>query len=170
MPMPRARLQASLGTVMGAWTAQAAIGAAPDEVLDALTNPEAIMDWSPVEFEVDGLDGSRLATGSRAVVAGRIAGWTLAFDVDVEEATDGRLALTATSHALALEVEYVIEALEDWSQVTGSVAVQGHGFRGRVVAKAVEGLLAGGSLDLALGRISRQVENGTTTAPLAAAA
>ena len=154
---------------MGAWTAQTAIGARPDEVLDALTDPEAIMDWSPVVFEVEGLRGPRLETDSHAIVGGRLAGRTLAFDVEVEEATDGRLALTAISDTLELDVEYLIEELDDYAHVTGSVTVRGKGVLGRFVAKAVEGLLAGGCLQQTLQRIARHVES-TSTAPYAVAA
>ena len=127
------------------------------------------MDWSPVVFEVGELAGDRLETGSTAIVGGRLAGRTLAFDVEVEEATEGRLALRAVHDALELDVEYLIEDLDEYAHVTGSVAVRGNGLMGRVIAKAVEGLLAGGCLQQTLGRIATHVET-TYTAPLAAAA
>ena len=154
---------------MGAWTAQTAIGASPHDVLDALTDPGAILAWSPVVFDVDELDGDRLDTGATAIVGGRLAGRTIAFDVEVEEASAGRLALTAVSDQLQLEVEYLIEELDEYAHVTGSVAVHGRGVMGRFVAKAVEGLLAAGCLQQTLGRITSYVES-NATAPLAAAA
>jgi hypothetical protein len=154
---------------MGAWIAQTAIGATPTDVLAALTNPDAIMDWSPVDFEVDGLRGNRLETGSNAIVGGRLGGKSLHFDVRVDEASNGRLALTATHDSLELEVEYLIEDLDEMAQVTASVEVTGKGVLGRFVAKAVEGLLAGGSLDSALGRIANQIES-NSSAGLALAA
>ena len=153
---------------MGAWTAQTAIGASPRTVLDALTDPEAILDWSPVVFEVDGLRGDRLETGSTAIVGGRLAGRTLTFDVEVEEATEGRLALKAVHDTLELDVEYLIDDLDEYAHVTGSVAVHGKGVMGRFVAKAVEGLLAAGCLQQTLGRIAKHVE--MEPAPFAVAA
>ena len=54
------------------------------------------------------------------------------------------------------------EALDDFSHVTAAVSVSGKGVMGRFVAKAVEGLLAGGALDSALGRIAQGVENAQT--------
>lgn len=126
------------------------------------------MDWSPVVFEVEELDGDRLETGSTALVGGRLAGRTLAFDIQVEEATEGRLALIAIHDALELDVEYLIEDLDEYAHVEASVSVRGKGVLGRFVAKAVEGLLAGGCLQQTLGRIATHVE--TDSAPLAAAA
>lgn len=166
VPMP----SRMLGLVMGAWTAQTAIGARPSEVLDALTDPNAIKDWSPVVFDVDGLRRGRLETGSRAIVGGRLAGQSLEFDVSVEEATEGRLALVARHAHLELDVEYLIEELDDRAQVTASVAVEGRGVLGRFAAKAVEGLLAAGSLQITLGRIAEQLETDSQLAPLAVAA
>ena len=166
--MPEPPQKAILGRVMGAWTAQTAIGASRNEVLSALTEPDAIMDWSPVVFEVEELDGDRLATGSTALVGGRLAGRTLAFDVWVEEATEGRLALVATHDSLELDVEYLIEEVDEYAHVEASVAVRGKGVMGRFVAKAVEGLLAAGCLQQTLGRIASHVE--MDSAPLAAAA
>ena len=167
--MPHGPQTAILDLVMGAWTAQTAIGARPEAVLEALTDPDAILEWSPVVFDVDELDGPRLDTGSTAIVGGRLAGRTLAFEVEVEEATEGRLALRAVHDSLELDVEYLIEDLDEYAHVTGSVSVHGKGVLGRFVAKAVEGLLAGGCLQQTLGRIANHVES-TYPAPLAAAA
>lgn len=156
---------------MGAWTAQTAIGAAPDTVMLALTDPSEIASWSPVPFEVQSLKGGRrrLVAGSTARVAGRFAGKDMEFNVDVHEAGDGRLQLTAHGPFVELGVDYEIQALDEYSHVTAQVAVQGKGVLGRFVAKAVEGLLAGGALDHALGRMAEGVEN-TQTSGLALAA
>jgi hypothetical protein len=145
---------------MGTWIAQTAIGADPGEVMLALTDPSAIASWSPVPFEVESLIGSRrrLEAGSRARIAGSLAGKELEFDVEVHEAGCCRLNLTASGPFVELAVAYDIEALDDWAHVTAAVEVKGKGVLGRFVAKAVESLLAGGALDHALGRIARGVE------------
>jgi polyketide cyclase/dehydrase/lipid transport protein len=150
---------------MGAFSAQTAIGAGPDEVMLALTDPGQIASWSPVPFELQSLEGGRdrLESGSRARIAGRLAGKELEFQVEVHEAEGGRLHLTAIGPFVDLDVGYDVESLDDFSHVTAAVAVSGKGVMGRFVAKAVEGLLAGGALDHALGRIAAGVEDSAAT-------
>ena len=69
-----------------AWTANTAVTAGRAQVMDVLTSPCSIAAWAPVPFEVEGLKGDRLEAGSRARVAGRLAGQELIFEVDVHEA------------------------------------------------------------------------------------
>jgi hypothetical protein len=131
--------------------------AAPEEVMALLTAPEAIAQWAPVPFEVDELDGRRLRAGSHARVSGGLAGRRVAFDVDVHRAGDGCLALTAAG-PVDLDVEYVVTALDGGSRVHASVSVRrGEGLMGRLLAQATGALLSGGALELALGRISREL-------------
>jgi hypothetical protein len=136
----------------------------------ALTDPNEIASWSPVPFEVQSLKGGRrrLETGTQAKIAGRLAGKELEFDIEVHEAGDGRLHLTAYGAFVDLGVDYSVEALDDYSHVSAAVEVTGKGVLGRFVAKAVEGLLAGGALDHALGRIARGVEDSESSLALAA--
>jgi hypothetical protein len=130
--------------------------AAPDDVLALLTAPEAIATWAPVPFELDELDGRRLRTGSRARVSGGLAGRRVAFDVDVHQAHDGRLALTAEG-PVGIDVEYRVTPMDGGSEVRASVSVRrGEGLLGRLLAQATGALLSGGALDIALGRISRE--------------
>ncbi|MGZ6565117.1 MAG: hypothetical protein ACXVH3_35765 [Solirubrobacteraceae bacterium] len=56
-----------------------------------MTEPQAIHRWAPIPFEVVQLDGERLRTGSRARVAGSLAGCSVEFDVDVLHASEERL-------------------------------------------------------------------------------
>ena len=131
--------------------------AAPCDVLALLTAPDAIATWAPVPFEVDELDGRRLRTGSRARVSGGLAGRRVAFDVDVHHADDGYLALTADG-PVGLDVEYVVTPTDAGSEVRASVSVRrGDGLLGRVLAQATSALLSGGALELALGRITREL-------------
>ncbi len=50
---------------MSEWTARAQANATPTRLLEVLTHPEEIRRWSPVDFDLDDLDGSRLAAGTR---------------------------------------------------------------------------------------------------------
>src|SRR3954452_19163425 len=89
-----------------AWTAETAIASHPGQVMEILTRPCAISSWAPVPFEVEGLDTDRLQTGSKARVAGFLAGKELAFDVEVHEASDGALRLTAVGPFVEMDVAY----------------------------------------------------------------
>jgi hypothetical protein len=131
--------------------------AAPADVLALLTAPEAIATWAPVPFEVEEIDGRRLRAGSRARVSGGLAGRRVAFDVDVHRADDECLVLTAEG-PVGLDVEYLVTATDSGSEVRASVSVRrGDGLLGRVLAQATGALLSGGALDLALGRITREL-------------
>ena len=131
--------------------------AAPDDVLALLTAPEAIATWAPIPFEVDELDGRCLRAGSRARVSGGLAGRRVAFDVDVHRADAGCLALTAEG-PVGLDVEYLVTPTDGGSEVQASVSVRrGDGLLGRVLAQATGALLSGGALDVALGRMTREL-------------
>jgi primosomal replication protein N len=154
-----------------AWTAETAIASGPEQVMEVLTRPCAISAWAPVPFEVEGLSTDRLETGSRARVAGFLAGKELAFDVEVHEASDGTLRLTAVGPFVEMDVAYDVLPFETHSQVHASIDVKGKGVMGRFVAKAVEGFLAGGALRGALGQLALAAEtNDSVPAGLALAA
>src|SRR3954465_10650393 len=80
---------------MRTWTAQITSKGRPEDVLGVLTDPAACGRWAPVDFDVEGLDGNRLVTGSRARVVGRIAGQRCSFDVDVIAADASGVKLLA---------------------------------------------------------------------------
>jgi hypothetical protein len=131
--------------------------AAPADVLALLTAPDAIATWAPVAFEVDELDGRRLRTGSRARVSGGLAGKRVAFDVDVHQADESCLALTAEG-PVGLDVEYLVTPTGAGSEVHARVSVRrGDGLLGRVLAQATGALLSGGALEMALDRIAREL-------------
>jgi hypothetical protein len=90
-------------------------------------------------------------------VRGALGGRSLGFDVEVAEAADGRLTLTATG-PIRIDVRYVARALPRGSELRTSVAVTGVGLIGRFVARATDALLAAGAVNAALGRISRELE------------
>jgi hypothetical protein len=141
------------------WTADTIVGAGADQVMDVLTRPCAITNWAPVPFEVEGLEGDRLTTGSQARVTGRLAGQELAFDVSVRKASHGQLRLTASGPFVELDVAYDVYDRIGAAHVNALVDVKGKGVLGRFVASAVNGLLAGGALTQALGQLAEAAEN-----------
>jgi hypothetical protein len=151
---------------MRTWTATTTVEAPRDAVLDALTDPDAIASWAPVDFEVADLDGRRLAPGTRPRVEGRLAGVSVGFDVEVLEASEDRLALRAAG-PVAFDVRYDLEPAAGGrrSSLRASIGVRpGRGFRGRILAEATSALLCAGALQTALDRLGRSV----ATVPAAA--
>ena len=144
---------------MAIWTAKTRVPGLPDQVLTVLTDPDAIARWAPIPFELVDFDGQRLIAGDKVRVRGALGGPLVHFDVDVAEADDGRLALTATG-PIRLDVEYQAVEVDDGSEVCASVAVYGSGLKGRILARATDALLAGGALTNAVGRIAEQLSPG----------
>jgi hypothetical protein len=142
---------------MSTWTSETWLAGPPEEVLDLLTEPDAIARWAPIDFEVVDHQGERLRTGTRARVCGVLAGRRLELDVDVLDAEDGRLALVANG-PISIDVEYVVRPSDRGSQLRASISVAGRGLMGRVLAQATDVVLAAGALDVAVGRIGRELE------------
>jgi uncharacterized protein YndB with AHSA1/START domain len=148
---------------MSTYTADHTIVAEPEAVLEALTDPRAIARWSPVGFEVDGLESERLHRGTTARISARLAGCPVDFDVEVREASRERLALTATG-PVGLDVTYRLRSRGGATRVEAAVSVErGRGLVGLALARATEAMLAAGVLHAAVGRIADELE-----APLAA--
>ncbi|MBV9802831.1 MAG: SRPBCC family protein [Solirubrobacterales bacterium] len=141
---------------MRRWETQTVVPGSPSAVLELLTEPEAIAEWAPIPFEIVSLGERRLGTGSRARVAGRLAGRAVEFDVTVFEASGERLALAADG-PISIDVQYVVHAVAGGSDVRASVSVEGSGLFGRVLASATEALLAAGALRNSLERLGRQL-------------
>ena len=156
-------------TASSTWNARLEMRAPAEHVLDALTDPEVCSRWSPIDFEVEELDGDHLVAGSRARIAGRLGGARVCFDVEVFERGPERLALRA-SGPLVLDVDYrLVPASDRSTEVSASVTVErGPGLIGRVLEPATRGLLAGGALQSAVARIARHVETSPEAAALAA--
>ena len=146
---------------MATWTAQTRVAGLPDEVLALLTEPSSIARWAPVEFDVVDFRGRRLTTGDRVRVRGRLAGRSVDFEVEVSEADDGHLVLTAVG-PIRLDVEYVALAAAGGTEVRASITVTGRGLIGRVLAQATDALLAAGALHAAVQRIACELEPALT--------
>jgi hypothetical protein len=145
---------------MAYFTARTTANAAPEQVLQVLTDPEAIREWSPIPFEVDELDGLRLEAGSCARVSGCLAGKRVGFDVEIHAADAEGLELTAHG-PISIDVLYEFERVAGGSDVIASVGVRdGAGITGRILAKATAALLKAGALDSAASRIARAAEAG----------
>jgi carbon monoxide dehydrogenase subunit G len=139
---------------MKTWTATATVDAGPEAVLHVLTDPDAVARWAPLPFDVEDLDTPRLMTGSRARVSGRLAGRRVGFDVEVHEAGDGRLALSAHG-PVAFDVAYEARPVRGGSEVCASVSVRsGGGMFGRIAEQATTALLHAGALGVAVERIA----------------
>ena len=144
---------------MKTWTTETWVAAAPEEVLELLTEPDAIARWAPIPFELLDLDTDRLETGSRARVGGGIAGRRLEFDVEIREADEQRLALLATG-PVSIGAEYQLRPAGGGSAMRASVSVAGRGLIGGVLARATEALLAAGALSASVGRIEHELQIG----------
>jgi hypothetical protein len=141
------------------WTATTRANATPEQLLQALTHPEEIRRWSPVDFDLEDLDGRRLAAGSRGRVTGRLAGVTVGFDVEVHAADEGRLELSADG-PIGFDVRYDLTGDATGAELSARVSMRrGGGLTGRLVANATAALLSAGALEGAAGRIARVAES-----------
>jgi polyketide cyclase/dehydrase/lipid transport protein len=139
---------------MRTWTATATAAVHPAAVLDVLTDPDACARWAPVPFDVE--SGRRLAAGTRERVSGRLAGRRVGFDVEVHEADESRLALSA-SGPVGLDVDYRLAPAAHGARVDASISVRpGGGLTGRLLAEATGALLSAGALNQALSRLVRE--------------
>jgi hypothetical protein len=140
---------------MKTWTAIKHVDAAPAVVLDLLTDTDACRQWSPVPFDLDDDAGARLAAGSRMRVSGQLVGRRVGFDVEVHEASDARLALSAHG-PVAFDVAYEARPAGAGSEVSASVSLRsGGGLFGRLAEQATAALLQAGALGVAVDRIAR---------------
>ena len=140
---------------MRTWTARKHVAADPAVVLDLLCDTDACRRWSPVPFELDGEAGDRLAAGARVRVSGQLVGRRVGFDVEVHEAGQNRLALSARG-PVRFDVAYEAVAAAGGSEVCASVSVRSDGgLFGRVAEEATAALLRAGALSCAVDRIAR---------------
>jgi uncharacterized protein YndB with AHSA1/START domain len=141
---------------MREWTATTTVEARPEAVLDVLTDPEACARWAPIPFDVEDLRTPRLRCGSRARVSGKLAGRRVGFDVEVHEAVDGRLRLSADG-PVGFDVRYDLAPAPGGSEVRAAVTVRpARGLAGRLMAEATNALLAAGALQAAISRLARE--------------
>jgi hypothetical protein len=142
---------------MSTWTTQTICNGTPEDVLELLTEPGAIARWSPVPFRLVGADQDRLCAGDRVRVRGELAGRGVEFLVNVTNADDGHLALTATG-PIRIDVDYRVVGDARGSSLRARIGVAGSGLFGRALAGATDALLAAGALRVAVDRIAEALE------------
>jgi uncharacterized protein YndB with AHSA1/START domain len=140
---------------MAQWTTRTQTNASPEQVLEVLTDPDAIRLWSPIDFEVEDLRGSRLAAGDVTRVTGSLAGLRVGFDVEVHAADAEGIQLTADG-PIGIDVRYDLQPAVGGSEVCATVSLrQGGGLTGRLLNRATAALLSAGALDGAARRIAQ---------------
>ena len=140
--------------VMRTWTTHKHVAADPKVVLDLLTDTDACRRWAPVPFDLDDATCTRLAAGARMRISGQLVGRRVGFDVEVHEAADGRLALSAHG-PVAMDVAYEAKPAKGGSEVCASISVRsGGGLFGRMFESATTALLQAGALGAAVDRIA----------------
>jgi hypothetical protein len=141
------------------WRSGVAVRAAPEDVLNTLTDIDACETWSPVGFRVEGLTSRRLRAGTTTAVSGRLAGCRVRFRVDVFQADANRLALRAVGPVEVL-ASYDVRQSRCGAHVDAAISVRrGRGPCAAMAVGATSGLLAAGALDHALARIARHAEH-----------
>ena len=152
---------------MSEWTATAKANTTPCQVLEVLTHPAKIRGWSPVDFDLEELDGRRLAAGSRGRVTGRVAGVRVGFDVEVHYADEARLELSADG-PIGFDVRYDLRRDDDGAEFEARVSMRpSRGLTGKIVANAASALLSAGALEGAARRIAQAAEAQHTLAAAA---
>jgi uncharacterized protein YndB with AHSA1/START domain len=149
---------------MAEWTTITKSKARPEQVLEVLTDPDAIRRWAPIDFDVEDLDGVRLEAGSTARVSGRLAGVRVGFDVEVHAADEEGVELTAHG-PIGLDVRYELAPAAGGSEVAATISLRrGGGITGRLISQATAALLSAGALDGAARGIARAAESGPALA------
>ena len=143
---------------MTTWHAQTTAPASPEHVLDVLTAAAALARRSPVGFDIEEIDSERLQAGTHARAAGSLAGREVRFDVAVLKAEPERLLLEACG-PVGLDVEYTIALAPHGSAIDAAITVRGErGITNLVFARALQGLLPVGGLEVALHRLVREAQ------------
>jgi Polyketide cyclase / dehydrase and lipid transport len=143
---------------MAQWTTRTQANASPERLLEVLTDPDAIRLWSPIDFEVEDLVGSRLTAGDVTRVTGRVAGMRVGFDVEIHAADEDGIELSADG-PIGIDVRYDLAPADSGSEVTATVGLRrGGGITGRLISQATAALLSAGALDGAARSIARAAE------------
>jgi uncharacterized protein YndB with AHSA1/START domain len=143
---------------MAQWTTSTQAKASPEQVLEVLTDPDAIRLWSPIDFEVEDLTGSRLSAGDVTRVTGRVAGFNVGFDVEIHAAGEDGIELSADG-PIGIDVRYDLTPAGGGSEVTATIGLRrGGGITGRLISRATGALLSAGALDGAARSIARAAE------------
>jgi hypothetical protein len=142
------------------WRSRVAVRARPAQVLEVLTDPDACARWSPVGFDVHGLDGDRLRGGSSATVTGALHGWPMRFAIEVIDVRGDRFRLRAVGPVEML-VDYAVRPVGRGSTVDAAISVTPRTGPGSALTARLTGLLLrGGALHHALRRMGKEAAIG----------
>jgi hypothetical protein len=148
------------------WRSQTTVLAAPEHVMDTLTDTEACARWSPVPFAVDDGDGRRLRPGTIRRVSGRVFGAPVRFHLHTLEANPKNLRLHARG-PVEIRVTYALTPVDEGCAVDAQVCIDPPRNRlGRLVARTTGLMLAAGTLEVALSRIAREAEGSARRGPV----
>ena len=143
---------------MAQWTTRTQANASPEQLLEVLTDLDAIRLWSPIDFEVEDLVGSRLTAGDVTRVTGRVAGMRVGFDIEIHAADEDGIELSADG-PIGIDVRYDLAPANSGSEVTATVGLRrAGGITGRLISQATAALLSAGALDGAARSIARAAE------------
>jgi hypothetical protein len=139
------------------WRSRRVVRAAPERVLDTLTDIAACARWSPFAFELEE-GGRRLRPGSVRRVRGRVLGAPVRFRLHTLKADPEELCLHARG-PIDIRVRYCLTAVAQGCHVEARLSIARRAGRfGGLVERATGVLLAAGTLDQALARIAREAE------------
>jgi hypothetical protein len=140
------------------WRSSTVVNAAPEQVIDVLTDPEACARWSPIPFSLDTEDAGRLRAGTVTPVSGRLLGARVRFQLHTLAADSGRLRLKARG-PIEIDVDYRLTPSSAGCHLDARVHLSAPRARfGRLLAHATGMLLTGGALAHAVDRIAHEVE------------
>jgi len=140
------------------WRSSTTVHAAPEHVIDVLTDPEACARWSPIPFSVDTDGAARLRPGTVTRVSGGLLGARVRFHLHTLTADPGSLRLHARG-PIDIHVDYRLTRTRAGCHLDARVSVPApHAPFGRLLARATEMLLARGTLEETVDRIAHEAE------------
>ncbi len=144
-------------TPLPTWRSQIDVCVEPHELLETLTSVEACEAWSPVGFDIDGVNSGRLRSGTKVDVSGAIVGRQVRFSVEIVRADRERLVLRANGPVDVL-ADYAVAPAAGGSRVEAAISVDRGAGGSRLAARAISVMLGAGALHHALARIARETE------------
>ena len=145
-------------TTTSTWRSRTTVRAAPQHVIDILTDADACTRWSPIPFALDAGDGARLRPGTTTHVKGRLLGAHVRFNLHTLAADPGRLHLHAHG-PIDIHVDYMLTPVRAGCTLEALICIHPpNGRFARLLARATGLLLAAGTLDHAVERIAHEAE------------
>jgi hypothetical protein len=145
-------------TTTKTWHSRTTVRAAPQHVIETLTDPDACARWSPIPFSLDNGDSARLRPGTTTHISGRLLGAKIRFDLHTLAADPGGLQLHARG-PIDILVDYTLKPIRDGCALDALISIHSPNSRfGRLLARAAGLLLATGTLDHAVNRIAHEAE------------